>query len=136
MVTTCEEPWVLSVIAHHENPYDVATLKKCLNKAEINAKNKIEYAFADKGYKGEEHHPKDIKIFISGKKNLSLRFRKLLKGRSGIEPIIGHLKQDHRLGCNYLLGRIVDKINTILSGCAFNLCKIMRLMSIEENCLA
>jgi IS5 family transposase len=136
VVTTCIEPWVLSVIAHHNNPYDGATLKECLNKAEENSKNKIEYAFADKGYKGNEHHPEDIKIFISGKKNLPKPFKKLLKGRSGIEPIIGHLKEDHRLSRNYLLGKVGDKINAILSGCAFNLRKIMRLMTIEEPCLA
>ena len=136
VVTTCEEPWVLSVIAHHGNPYDGATLKECLNKAEENSKNKIEYAFADKGYRGKEHHPEDIKVFISGKKNLPSHFKKLLKGRSGIEPIIGHLKQDHRLSRNYLLGKVGDKINAILSGCAFNLGKIMRLMVIEKNCLA
>lgn len=136
LVTTCIEPWVLSVIAHHNNPYDGATLKECLNKAEENSKNKIEYAFADKGYKGKEHHPEDIKIFISGKKNLPRPFKKLLKGRSGIEPIIGHLKEDHRLSRNYLLGKVGDKINAILSGCAFNLRKIMRLMTIEQPCLA
>ena len=136
VVTTCNEPWVLSVLAHHDNPYDGATLKECLSKAEENSKNKIEYAFADKGYRGKEHHPENIKVFISGKKNLPARFKKLLKGRSGIEPIIGHLKQDHRLSRNYLLGKIGDKINAILSGCAFNLGKIMRLMVMEENCLA
>jgi len=136
VVTTCLEPWVLSVIAHHDNPYDGATLKECLYKAEENSKNKIEYAFADKGYRGKAHHPEDIKVFISGKKRLPKPFKKLLKGRSGIEPIIGHLKEDHRLSRNYLLGKAGDKINAILSGCAFNLRKIMRLMTIEEPCLA
>lgn len=136
VVTTCVEPWVLSVIAHHNNPYDGATLKECLNKAEENSKNKIEYAFADKGYRGKEHYPEDIKVFISGKKKLPKTFKKLLKGRSGIEPIIGHLKEDHRLSRNYLLGKAGDKINAILSGCAFNLRKIMRLMVIEQPCLA
>lgn len=46
--------------------------EECLNKAEENSKNKIEYAFADKGYKGKEHHPEDIKVFISGKKKIYL----------------------------------------------------------------
>jgi IS5 family transposase len=136
VVTTCEEPWILSVMAHHENPYDGATLKECLNRASENSKNKIEYAFADKGYRGKAHHPEDVKIFISGKKNLPTAFKKLLKGRSGIEPIIGHLKQDHRLSRNYLLGKVGDQINAILSGCAFNLRKIIRLISSQEHCLA
>lgn len=136
VVTTCKEPWVLSVLAHHDNPYDGATLKECLNKAEENAKAKIEAAFADKSYRGKEHHPADTKIFISGKKNLPPRFKKLLKSRPAIEPIIGHLKNDHRLGRNYLLGKLGDKINAILSGCAFNLNKIINYLKIEQYCYA
>jgi IS5 family transposase len=136
VVTTCEEPWVISVLAHHNNPYDGATLKECLNKAEEHTQVKIDFAFADKSYRGKDHHPDDIKIFISGKKNLPLRFKKLLKGRSGIEPVIGHLKNEHKLGRNYLLGKIGDKINAVLSGCAFNLNKIINYIKIEQNCLA
>ena len=136
IVTTCKDPWVLSAMAHHDNPYDGATLKECLKKAESNSQNKIDFAFADKGYKGKKHHPDDVKVFISGKKNLPRSLTKLLKGRSGIEPIIGHLKQDHRLSRNHLLGKIGDRINAILSGCAFNLKKIMRLITIKDNCMA
>ncbi|TAK76882.1 MAG: hypothetical protein EPO11_03460 [Gammaproteobacteria bacterium] len=55
-------------------------------------------------------------------------FKKLLRARSGIEPIIGHLKADHRLDRNYLLGKTGDMINAVLTGCAFNLKKIMRLL--------
>jgi len=69
--------------------------------------------------------PDDVKIFILGKKNLPLRFKKLLKSRPAIEAIIGHMKNDHRLGRNYLLGTIGDTINAVLSGCAFNLKKII-----------
>ena len=39
------------------------------------------------------------------KKNLPLKFQTLLKSRPGIEPIIAHLNNDHRLGRNYLLER-------------------------------
>ena len=98
--------------------------------------SKIANAFADKSYRGKEHHPDGVKIFIAGKKNLPFRFRKLLKSRPAIEPIIGHMKNDHRLGRNYLLGTLGDKINAILSGCAFNLNKILNLLKIEQACLA
>jgi len=96
----------------------------------------IESAFADKSYHGKEHHPADIKIFISGKKNLPIRFQKLLKSRSAIEPIIGHMKNDHQLGRNYLLGKVGDKVNAVLSGCAFKLNKIINYSKIEQNCFA
>jgi len=136
VVTTCKEPWVLSVLAHHNNPYDGATLKESLSKAEDNTQVKIDSAFADKAYRGKEHHPKEINIFISGRKNLPLRLKKLLKSRSAIEPIIGHLKNDHRLGRNYLLGKTGDKINAVLAGCAFNLNKIINLFKIEQACFS
>ena len=132
VVTTCKDPWVLSVNAHHGNPYDGATLKECLKKAEENAESKITYAFADKGYRGKSHHPEEVEVLISGRRNLPARLKKLLKGRSGIEPIIGHLKQDHRLSRNYLLGKVGDKINAILSGCAFNLLKMIRLINMQQ----
>ena len=134
VVTTCKDPWVLSIMAHHGNPYDGATLKECLHKAEEHSKGKIEQVFADKGYRGKEHHPDNVKVYISGKKNLPIPLKKLLKSRSGIEPIIGHLKQDHRLNRNYLLGKIGDKINAVLAGCGFNLKKILNCLKQEQLC--
>jgi len=136
IVTTCKEPWVLSVLSHHDNPYDGATLEVCLNKAEENGGVKIEDAFADKSYRGSKYHPEDVNVYISGRKNLPRQLSKLLKGRSGIEPIIGHLKNDHRLSRNYLLGKAGDSINAILSGCAFNLRKMLNLIKMEQVCFA
>jgi IS5 family transposase len=40
------------------------------------------------------------------------------------EPVIGHSKQDHALGRNYLQGQIGDRINAFLVGCGFNLRKL------------
>ena len=46
--------------------------------------------------------------------------------RSAIEPIIGHVKRDHRMDRNYLKGEDGDKINAILAGCGFNIRKLLR----------
>lgn len=121
-------------MAHHDNPYDGATLKESINKAEELSQEKIEQAFVDKGYGGKEHHPEQTKIYISGKKNLPAPLKKLLKGRSGIEPIIGHLKHEHRLNRNYLLGKLGDKINAIFAGCGFNLRKILNCINDTQEC--
>ncbi|HEY9502438.1 MAG TPA: IS5/IS1182 family transposase, partial [Pyrinomonadaceae bacterium] len=51
------------------------------------------------------------------------------KRRNAIEPVIGHEKQDHRLGRNYLKGKEGDRINALLSGCGFNLRKLLRAFS-------
>jgi len=46
--------------------------------------------------------------------------RKKFKRRAAIEPIIGHVKSDHRMQRNYLKGFIGDEINLLLAASAFN----------------
>ncbi len=128
ITTTCKDPWVTSIFAVHGNPYDGHTLHKSLDQSSRLTHVKAEDAFVDKGYRGKENHPKDTRIFISGTKRLPDTLKKLLRARSGIEPIIGHLKEDHGLSRNHLLGKTGDMINAVLTGCAFNLRKIMRLL--------
>ena len=68
----------------------------------------------------------------NGKMNLSKAnkkdrgIRKFLKRRASIEPVIGYMKQEHRLGRNYLGGIEGDKMNPILAASAFNLQKLLR----------
>lgn len=47
--------------------------------------------------------------------------------RAAIEPIIGHLKSDHRMQRNYLKGFLGDQINLLLAATAFNLKKWMNI---------
>ena len=46
--------------------------------------------------------------------------------RAAIEPVIGHLKSDHRMERNRLKGRVGDQLNAVLSACGFNLRKLLR----------
>ena len=50
------------------------------------------------------------------------KFRKRIgeKG-AGIEPVIGHLKSDHRMMRNYLKGTLGDAINTMMAAAAYNM---------------
>jgi len=52
--------------------------------------------------------------------------RKRFRRRAGIEPIIGHLKSDYRLGRNYLKGIAGDAINLMMAAAAFNFKKLLR----------
>jgi hypothetical protein len=52
--------------------------------------------------------------------------RKRFRRRAGIEPIIGHLKSDHRLKRNFLKGFTGDQINLLMAAAAFNFRKWMR----------
>lgn len=60
-----------------------------------------------------------LSLFLASKK------RKLFRKRAGIEPVIGHLKSDYRLGRNFLKGLAGDQINLLMAASAFNLKKWM-----------
>jgi len=60
------------------------------------------------------------------KKELDIK-REKFRRRAAIEPVIGHLKSDHRMARNYLKGFSGDETNLLLAASAFNLKKWMRL---------
>ena len=60
------------------------------------------------------------------KKELEIK-RQKFRRRAAIEPIIGHLKSDHRMARNFLKGFKGDEVNLLLAASAFNLKKWMRI---------
>ena len=133
IATTAKDPWVVSSFAAHNNPYDGHTLKRSLSQGERLTQIKTKQAFVDKGYRGAKYHPEHVQVLVSETRGLPRLLKKLLRGRAGIEPVIGHLKADHHLGRNHLLGKIGDSVNAVLAGCAFNLRKIIRLFSAQKT---
>lgn len=53
-----------------------------------------------------------------------------LKRRNAIEPVIGHMKNDGRLGRNFLKGIAGDAMNALLCGAGHNLRKILRRLAL------
>jgi IS5 family transposase len=47
------------------------------------------------------------------------------KKRAAIEPIIGHIKTDHRLNRNFYKGLVGDSINIMLAAAGFNFKRMM-----------
>lgn len=43
-----------------------------------------------------------------------------MKRRAAVEPVIGHLKAEHRMGRNYLKGRDGDLANAVLAAAGYN----------------
>jgi IS5 family transposase len=126
VVTTNRSGWIVGIDAEPGNPYDGATLRPALEQVEKLTGVRPKEAFVDKGYRGSAHHPEGVAVYLSGRKNLSQRLTKLLRRRSAIEPVIGHTKHDHGMERNHLLGEAGDRINALLSGCAWNLKKLWR----------
>jgi IS5 family transposase len=52
-----------------------------------------------------------------------------MKRRAAIEPIIGHLKAEHRMDRNYLKGRDGDRINAVLAAVGFNFGLLLRWLA-------
>lgn len=126
VVTTSQAVRMVGIDAAHGNPYDGATLKAVVTRVERLMGVKPEEAFVDKSYRGTEHHPAGVTVYLSGRKNLSPRLTKMLRRCSAIEPVIGHTNQDYGLERNHLRGQTGDRINAILSGCGWNLKKLWR----------
>lgn len=129
VVTTNKSNWVVGIMACHGAPYDGNTLQPALKQVERIIGQLPVHAYADKGYRGVESQNSSVRIHISGTTRGKTKSQlKKLKRRTAIEPIIGHLKAENRLGRNYLKGINGDKINALLAGCGRNMRKILVLL--------
>jgi len=129
IVKTNSGNWVVNVEDLPDNPYAGKTLALSLAGAEKITKVAVKEADVDKGYRGHDYKGTAV-IRIAGTSNEGLRWseRRRKRRRSSIEPVIGHLKSDHRLDRCFLKGRIGDKLNLIGSAVGFNVRKLLRLL--------
>jgi IS5 family transposase len=129
VVTTNSRNWIVNVEDFSNNPYDGHTLAKSIEGAEKITKVTVKEADIDRGYRGHNYKgPAVIRIAGSSNKDLRWSEKKRKRRRSAIEPVIGHLKSDHRLDRCFLVGRIGDKLNLIGSAAGFNVRKLLRLL--------
>ena len=112
-----------------ENVYDGHTLALALEQCERVLKDAggkhPQTAVVDRGCRGKkEIEGTAIEIPSRAKAKATAyqkrKARELFRKRAGIEPIISHLKQDHRMLINYLKVNIGDEINALMAGAAFN----------------
>jgi transposase, IS5 family len=118
--------FVLHAEAHHGNPYDGHTLGPVLARLEERLGIALERGHVDKGYRGHNYENK-FKIWITDqKRRLSPSIKREMKRRAAIEPVIGHVKSEHRMGRNYLKHRQGDRINPVLAAAGFNFHLLLR----------
>jgi len=58
------------------------------------------------------------------------QIKREMRRRAAVEPVIGHLKEDHRMGRNYLAHRHGDLNNAILAAAGYNFRRLIRWLSI------
>jgi transposase, IS5 family len=104
------------------NPYDGHTLKDVIPGMQELIGNEIKKILADAGYRG--HNAPDthtFRVYTQGqKRGVSPAIKKQMKRRAAIEPVIGHVKNEHRMNRNYLAHTQGDRINAILAAAGYN----------------
>lgn len=119
--------FILHARAFHGNPHDARTLGPVLKEMAAWTGASVRRVFVDKGYRG---HGLKLPVHHSGLKRLPPHLKRLLKRRAAVEPVIGHAKQDCRMGRNYLKGRNGDRNNAILAAAGYNFRLLQRWFSL------
>lgn len=113
------------------NEYDGHTLEKTLEQTTRLTGSAPQSATVDRGYKGRSKigdtliqlpKPFNTKTTSAYKQQ---KLKKSFRRRAAIEPVISHLKTDHRLSRNFYKGIFGDNINVMLSAAAFNFKRMM-----------
>ncbi len=113
------------------NEYDGNTLEPSLHQCERLVGKAPKQAAVDRGYRGQcqigeteillpKPFPQNMSAYQQKKR------KRIHQKRAAIEPIIGHLKSDHRLGRNFYKGMVGDTMNVMLAAAAFNFKRMMR----------
>lgn len=132
IMTTKNSGVIIGAINIEKNVHDSKTLEPALQQQQRLTGIILKNNFVDRGYRGvKEVFGTNIIIpDTPGKQrtpNEKQKLRKSFKRRAAIEPKIGHLKQDHRLGRNFYTGIKGDNINIMLAAAAMNFKRMMNI---------
>ncbi len=122
---------LIGALAFEKNHYDGHTLPEAFAQVERILGHIPKICLGDRGYRGKSKiNETRIHIPRPPRKNASKamqdEMRKRFQRRAAIEPVIGHLKSDHRLNRNFFKGFIGDQINLLMAAAAFNFKKWIR----------
>jgi IS5 family transposase len=131
VVSTSKESFVVGMQALPGNPYDGHMLKTSLAQTQRLTGMMPREAYVNRGYRGHGIALDGLTVWIAGaKRGVTAAIRKKLKRRNAVEPVIGHMKADGRLGRNFLKGTRGDAMNALLCGAGHNLRKILRRLAL------
>jgi transposase, IS5 family len=121
--------FVLHAKALHGNPFDGHTLGPMIADLEKLSGVETRRIHVDKGYRGHTH-PHKFRVWISGQvRRVTAAIRREMKRRAAVEPVIGHVKAEHRMDRNYLKGRDGDRINAVLAAAGYNFGLLLRWLA-------
>jgi IS5 family transposase len=115
------------------NPYDGHTLAAQLEQTSTLLQDldvKPTTAIVDLGYRGVDADIAPIELIHRGKsKRLTDKQRRWLKRRQAVEPVIGHVKQDHGMQRCWLKGSEGDALHAVLCAAGYNLRWLLRAIT-------
>lgn len=130
LVMTAKTNWIVGAEAYPGNPYDGHTLKSALAQATKLIGYEPEMAICDLGYRGHNYQGNcNIQVVNRFRKRVSPSLCRWWNRRSAIEPVIGHVKAEHRMERNYLRGRLGDELDVIFAAAGFNFRKLLRVFA-------
>jgi transposase, IS5 family len=121
--------FVLHAKALHGNPFDGHTLGPVITELQRQTGVTTRRIHVDKGYRGH-NHPEKFRVWISGQlRRVTKPIRREMRRRAAVEPVIGHVKAEHRMGRNHLKGRDGDRINAVLAAAGYNFALLLRWLA-------
>ena len=120
--------FALHAMALPGNPYDGHTLATVIPDMEETIGNEIERILADAGYRGHNApQSHKFRVFTAGqKRRVTPAIKRQMRRRSAIEPVIGHIKAEHRMNRNYLAHHQGDAVNAILAAAGYNFSLLLK----------
>ena len=132
IITTKRTGVIIGALNIPKNEYDAHTVDPAFEQQQRLTGIILKRAFMDRGYRGiarvrgtKIEIPKVFNKSINGYQQQQLK--QGFKRRAAIEPKIGHLKEDHRLGRNYYKGIKGDNINVMLAAAGMNFKRMMNI---------
>ena len=138
VAVTAKTGIIVGATSFETNKSDVHTLEQTLTQVKYITGQMPKEAICDRGYRGRKKvedtcitipHPLPVNSTRYQKEKIRIKFRR----RAAIEPIIGHLKQDHRMDRNFLKGLQGDFVNCVLAAAGFNMRKMLRKIASSSD---
>ena len=121
LAVTNREGFVLASKSLEGNPYDGHTLSTTMDQVVALSGVEPRSHLRRPGLSRARLCAKERVFITRQRRGLTPTIKRELRRRSAIEPMIGHMKADGRLGRNHLLGAAGDAINALLVAAGHNL---------------
>lgn len=124
---------IVGALNFNSTEHDSRTLPSAIDQYNRLTGHMPENIFLDRGYAGPKKIGGTTICIPRPDKNMTKAKRKRHGRRAAIEPVIGHLKKDHRMTRNYLKGIIGGQVNVMLAAAAMNFKRVMNLWKQRLN---